>query len=226
VVQRIRGMGDTGDYKILDIGAGPGTHAIPLSDIVSKITAIEPAEGMFSYLHRNIKRRVINNITCIKKQWEDVDTQKDIESSYDVAIASFSLGMADIESAIAKINQVTSGHVFIVWHAGIPDWERIHINLWPALYGIDYISMPKNDCLLGVLKQMGVNADVSYFEVNNFLRFSCFEAAFNHYLADLAIETSAQAEVLRNYLDAYLIKKNDHVLMDDHGKYAIVSWCN
>ncbi len=37
------------DYKILDIGAGPGTTAIPLAKIVKGVTAVEPSMGMLAY---------------------------------------------------------------------------------------------------------------------------------------------------------------------------------
>ncbi len=38
---------------MLDIGAGPGTLAIPLSPLVKEITAVEPGAGMVEILRKH-----------------------------------------------------------------------------------------------------------------------------------------------------------------------------
>ena len=36
----------TPDFEVLDIGAGPGTLAIPFAERVRKATAVEPSKGL------------------------------------------------------------------------------------------------------------------------------------------------------------------------------------
>ena len=50
-------------------------------------------------LRDNIEDVQIQNILCVQKRWEDVDIQKDLEAPYDVVMASYPLGMADIGEA-------------------------------------------------------------------------------------------------------------------------------
>jgi len=88
-MQQIEKLKINSNSTVLDIGAGPGTLAIPLAKMVKKITAVEPAKGMFECLKQNIKEENLNNITCINKKWEELNIAE-IEK-HDIVIASFSL---------------------------------------------------------------------------------------------------------------------------------------
>ena len=51
--------------RVLDIGAGPGTLAIPLAPRVKEITAVEPGAGMVAILRERAAKEGITNISCI-----------------------------------------------------------------------------------------------------------------------------------------------------------------
>ena len=89
--------------RVLDIGAGPGTLAIPFAQKAAHVTAIEPAEGMCSVMKEKMTEFAVSNIDIVQKRWEDVDIASDLSGPYDVVIASFSLGMGDIQSAVEKM---------------------------------------------------------------------------------------------------------------------------
>ena len=89
-------MNITHESRVLDIGAGPGTLAVPLSGVVQHVTAIEPAQGMVDCLQENIRISGIKNITVLTETWEDVDISKDINPPFDVVVASYSLGFPDL----------------------------------------------------------------------------------------------------------------------------------
>ena len=57
----------TPDSRVLDIGAGPGTLAIPLAPQVREITAVEPGAGMVEILKDHAEQDGIRNITCVQK---------------------------------------------------------------------------------------------------------------------------------------------------------------
>ena len=44
----------TEESHVLDIGAGPGTLAIPFAQKVAHVTAVEPAEGMCSVMREKM----------------------------------------------------------------------------------------------------------------------------------------------------------------------------
>ncbi|MCX6687345.1 MAG: methyltransferase domain-containing protein, partial [Methanoregula sp.] len=98
----LTGLPLTPSMRVLDIGAGPGTLAIPLAPLVKEVTAIEPGEGMVAILNDHIRKNGINNISCIQKRWEDVDSARDLAGPYDLVIASLSLTMHDIRAALEK----------------------------------------------------------------------------------------------------------------------------
>lgn len=85
------------DCRVHDIGAGPGTTAIPLAKVVNGVTVVEPSNGMLARLKENVSKHNLANITYIPKKWEDVEIGKDIEAGgHDIVIASHSLVMKDI----------------------------------------------------------------------------------------------------------------------------------
>jgi SAM-dependent methyltransferase len=141
--------------RILDIGAGPGSLAIPIAKKVAHVTAIEPAEGMADILEERIEHEGITNIRVIRKRWEDT-TPDEMGGHFDLTIASFSLGMKDIREAISRMDDVTRGIVALYWFANETPWEQDMAALWPALHGKAYAPGPKGNVLYNVLHQMGI----------------------------------------------------------------------
>ena len=99
----IRETATTPQSRVLDIGAGPGTLAIPFAQKVAHVTAVEPADGMVSVMREQMAEFGVNNITVVQKRWEDVEVKRDLQPSSEVVNASFSQGMADIRSVIEKM---------------------------------------------------------------------------------------------------------------------------
>ena len=114
----------TEESRVLDIGAGPGTLAIPFAQKAAHVTAVEPAEGMCGVMKEKIAEFGIKNISIIRKRWEEVDVKSDLQPPYDVVIASFSLGMSDIRVAIEKMQEASSKYVYLYHFAGETSWDR------------------------------------------------------------------------------------------------------
>ncbi len=141
--------------RILDIGGGPGTLAIPLAQKGALVTVVEPAEGMMSVLRQNIREMDLPGIIPIPSRWEDIAV-RDLPGRYDIVLACFSLGMPDIMDSIRKMEMACDGTVFLVWFSGITPWDLMMTDLWPNLKGDRYIPGPKGDLLYLVLDQMGI----------------------------------------------------------------------
>jgi ubiquinone/menaquinone biosynthesis C-methylase UbiE len=203
----------TPESRILDIGSGPGTLAIPLSKIVTHITAVDPSDGMLNALKERIAKDGINNITCVNKRWEDIEPNVDIESSYDIVIASYSLGMPDIREAIRKMEEVSSKYVCLYWFAGETSWDINYKALWPSLHGTQYYPSPKCNVLYNVLYDMGIYPHVTVFPFEHIHRFLSEEDAVEHFKSYYKISGEDQVKVLSNYLKNHLKKDNNSVIL-------------
>ncbi|WP_094229202.1 class I SAM-dependent methyltransferase [Methanolobus psychrotolerans] len=198
----------TQDSNVLDIGAGPGSLAIPLCKIARHVTAIEPSAAMLEVLRENVEEHECNNITCVEKKWEDVNIETDLSGPYDIVIASFSLGMPDIRKAVETMQAVCSGQIYLYWFAGDRPWDPYARELWPLHHGKEYHSMPKCDTLYNVLYQMGIypNIETMSFEQNE--TFSSLDEAVEHFGGHMGMKTAQEKEMLGRYLSDKLEKEN------------------
>jgi SAM-dependent methyltransferase len=201
------------DSKVLDIGAGPGTLAIPFAQKVAHVTAIEPAEGMTSVLKEKMAEYGVSNISVVQKCWEDVDVKEDLQPPYDVVIASFSLGMQDIRSAIEKMMQASSRYVYLYHFAGPTSWDLQWKELWPELHGKEYQPGPKSDVLYNVLYQMGIYPHIRTFRLQHNQRYLSLDDALKALRPQAQVETEEQAVVLRDYLKSALKEENGSLVM-------------
>jgi len=186
--------------RILDIGAGPGTLAIPLAKVASHITAVEPSFAMMNILRENITHYGISNINYLQKRWEDVNVKKDLPCSYDLVIASFSLGMIDIKEAIRKMVAASCNKVALLWFAGEPSWEAHCRLLWPKLHGRDYCPMPHSDVLFNILYQMCVYPNITTFSWKSGQSFSSLDEAAAYWNQRMQVTTDDQRSIVRSYL--------------------------
>ncbi|MEI6840732.1 MAG: class I SAM-dependent methyltransferase, partial [Methanomicrobiales archaeon] len=102
VMEQLGGIKIHPGAKVLDIGAGPGTLAVPLARRGCMVTAVEPSPIMVSALREYQASEQVADICIIEKKWEDV-TVEELGGPFDIVIASYSLSMVDIGEAIRKM---------------------------------------------------------------------------------------------------------------------------
>lgn len=199
--------------RILDIGAGPGTLAIPFAKKAAHVTAVEPAAGMVSVLKEKMAEHGVENIFIVQKRWEDVDVKKDLQPPYDVVIASFSLGMQDIRAAIEKMINASSRYVYLYHFAGLTSWDLQWMELWPKLHDREYQPAPKCDVLYNVLYQMGIYPHVRTFRLQHNQRYASMQEAVDALRPQAQAETEEQVAILKDYLR--------HVLREENGALVL-----
>lgn len=212
------------DSRVLDIGAGPGTLAIPFAKKVAHVTAIEPAYGMISILNERIAEQGIKNIAVIQKSWEDVNADSDLQPPYDVVIASFSLGMPDLKEAIEKMQNASSRYIYIYWFAGETSWDIRNLELWYMIHGKEFQIAPKSDLLYCVLYQMGIYPNVLTFGLMHNLRFSSLKEALDYLRPQYQVATDQQESMLRDYLNSNLSNENGSLVLRNHSNRAKIWW--
>ena len=224
VSMTITGLDITGDSRVLDIGAGPGTLAIPLASRVKEVTAVEPGKGMLRVLAENMEKKGIHNIRSVGKLWEDIEVASDLAAPYDIVIASLSLTMADLREALAKMDAVSSCYVYLFWFADPPFWEKMYIDLWPDLHGESFYPGPKADCLFNVLYQMGIFANVEMLPLGKEYRFATEKEMTTFFRRRFGVTTPKQRTVLDNYLAPQIRHEGSDVVISGDSTLAKVWW--
>ncbi len=214
----------TPDSRVLDIGAGPGTLAIPLAPLVREITAVEPGAGMVAILKDHADREGVRNITSVQKLWEDVDLSHDLNAPYDVVIASLSLTMHDIREALSKMDAASSGSIHLFWFVDMPFWERMYADLWESLHGRPYYSGPKADCLFGVLYQMGIYPDVTMLPLSKEYRFGSRDEMTAFFRKRFGAKTPEQERILDEYISPKIRTEGDEMVISGDSTFAHLWW--
>ena len=213
------------DYRVLDIGAGPGTTAIPLAKIVKGVTVVEPSNGMLARLKENVSKHNLANIAYLNTKWEDVEIGKgkDIEEGeHDVVIASHSLVMKDIKTALIKINKAAKRSVYIFIVAGRRN-EKEGGSLWSLFNREKHGLRPDYIYLYNILYQLGIYANVEIIDANHNMRFPDLDVAVQHYKTWMNV-SGADEERLRLYLSENLVKENDIFWLRHTLRTAMISW--
>lgn len=211
--------------RVLDIGAGPGTLAVPIAQVAGNVTAVEPASGMAGVMKEYAKENGIRNLKIINKRWEDIDTAKDLDGPYDIVFASHSLGMPDIRTAIEKMNAVSAGKVSLFWFGGITSWERSMVDLWPQLHGRDYHPGPKADVLFNVLWSMGIYPEVTSGTLDHNRIYADIDTALEEMKEQLAISTPQQKKIVRSYLEQTMVTEKGRYILPGKSTGVCLWWC-
>jgi SAM-dependent methyltransferase len=124
------------EASVLDIGAGPGSFALPLSRASASVVALEPAEAMASILERKIEERGIENIRVIRSTWEETDLAAESWiGAFDLVFASMSPGVSH-PAMLEKMNSASRAFCYLSgWSGGRwGKWGRAQCELWPLIF--------------------------------------------------------------------------------------------
>jgi SAM-dependent methyltransferase len=214
------GPGDS----VLDIGAGPGTLAVPIARLVRRVDAVEPAAGMAAVLRERAAKAGLGNIRVVEGRWEDLDPAHDLDPPYDVVVSSFSLAMPDLAAALEKMEEVAAGSVHIFWHAGTPAWERQYRALWPALHGAPYRPVPKAGVVFNLLRAMGRRPKITMHAFIEERRFSSLEDALSYYAPRFSANDKGQRQILAGALERWLEFGEGGPVMRGRSRFAHIWW--
>ncbi len=222
--ETIKSLQITPQSRVLDIGAGPGTLAIPLSEKVKHVTAIEPSKGMIEVMEENMTEYGRDNISIVKKRWEDIDVENDLDGPYDTIIASFSLSMPDIRKAIEDMQSASSGHIYLYWFAGDTSWDVHSKKIWPQLHGKEYHCTPKCNIIYNLLYQMGIYPSMETFTLGRTEIYTDMDEAIDDLANHFSLTTEKQREILEQYLEENLRKENGNYIYDARSTRVKMWW--
>lgn len=226
VAETMRDLAVSPGDRVLDIGSGPGTLTLPLARAGALVTAVDPAAGMLAELRAAAEEEELTAVTTVRGLWEGIDPTRDLQPPYDRVVASFSLAMPDIRSALAAMDAAASesGSVHLYWFTDEPLWERLYLALWEDLHGAPYHPKPKADCLFNVLYGMGIYANVLMRPLEGTTTFATLEEAVGHFAPRMSVETPEQRKILRDYFESNLIQRGDRLALVGSSTCAAIWW--
>lgn len=91
--------------RILDIGCGPGTFALPLALKGASVTALDISDGMLGLLATEARSIGISRVETIRASWKEIDpSAAGISGAFDIVFSAFSSAI-ETEEEILKMEQ-------------------------------------------------------------------------------------------------------------------------
>jgi ubiquinone/menaquinone biosynthesis C-methylase UbiE len=210
-------------WSVLDIGAGPGTLAIPLARRVRRVTAVEPSRPMIRCLEKHLAEGQLCNVRIINSRWEDVSLEE--AGRHELVIASYSLNFEDIGEALRKMNRLASQRVCLYWFAGVTSWEEVRMDLFPPIYERKYSPYPKINIIYNLLYDWGLYPDVEVLQQTAFPRnFADYHEALSYLKSTLNIAGRDHETLLHNYIEDRWRQEDGSLFMEDGTVYVKLSW--
>lgn len=123
--------------KVLDIGSGPGTLALPLARMGARVVALDVSENMLKNLEERAAREGLKSIETIHRPWQDVDLETEtFGEKFDLVIASMTPAMSDAK-AFMKMMSVSRD---LCYYSGFikRTWDTAYYELYKALFHEEY----------------------------------------------------------------------------------------
>jgi len=188
---------------ILDVGAGWGRHALPLTARVDWVTAVEPAEGMRELLEP------APNLTVIASAWEDAAA-----APADLVICCHVLyGVAEVVPFLEKLQASARERVFVYMRDRPPPLPAEEL---AAELGFPRTRMPEFRDLWLVLRQLGIDFDAATLRYPSRPVYASLEAALEEARAALGQRWDEARG--RAYLESRLVGDPDGQLAWEAGE--------
>jgi SAM-dependent methyltransferase len=218
----LRFMNPEPNWSVLDIGCGPGTLAVPLSGLVRSVTAIDFSDAMISILDKRCWEEGVTNIATLVLGWED-DWEPSGIRKHDVAIASRSLVVEDIEAAVIKLDCMARQKVFITSLVGDGPCDR---RIFEAI-GRDLDRGPDYVYVYNILNQMGILADITFVaNGENNTPYANIDEAVKGLHWMIRDMTETEESRLRTYLEKHLVRSGEGWVLSYKNpvRWAVISW--
>jgi len=211
----------TRDCKtFLDVGAGCGTLAIPLSKAGKTVTALDPSKAMIALLDEEIKKKKLRNVRTINAAWGEVEMKP-----HDVILCANVPGLLkDSIDFLKQANALAKKAVFFIEGAD-PNADKFYYKeLFPLLFNKPFL--PRTDYLKTYtdLHSLGIFANVEVIEYDFDQPFDNMEEAVDFWKEYMGIVTGEHDEKLKIFLEGKLKRYKDGLIARFHKKSAVIWW--
>ena len=184
--------------RVLDIGCGTGTVAIPLALKGAHVTGIDLSEAMLDTFRKDAQNAgVSERVATARSDWESYR----VDAPYDIVIASMTPAVSDATHVDKMLQSTTMAGIYVGWGAFRVNHTVKH--LFEA-HGRDYpMQYGSAQRFAETMRQRGIEAATRYFDTawEEHMEWS---AAWEYATSQLAhhgvdVDTSLLATVLTAY---------------------------
>ena len=204
----------------LDVGAGCGTFAIPLSKEGKKVTAIDPSAPMIKLLEEEIKKKRIKNIKTILAAWGETEIKP-----HDVVLcANVPELLKDSIDFLKQAHALAKKAVFLIEGAD-PNADKFYYKeLYPLLFNKPFAGRTDYFKTYTNLHNLGIFANVEIINYNFDQPFDNMKEALDFWKEYMGIVTAEHDEKLRNFLGKKLEKFKGGLIARFHKRSAVIWW--
>ena len=142
------------EHTVLDVGAGGGRLALPVSMQCREVVAVEPSESMGAILEQEARRVERNNIRLVPSTWEEAE----VEAADVVLCVQVLYTVRDVVPFLRKLEAHAREKVLVVLYENPPQFQAHP--LWPGVHGEERLKLPCLRELMSVLWEMGIFPDL------------------------------------------------------------------
>lgn len=212
---------ETKDCKtFLDVGAGCGTFAIPLSKAGKKVTAIDPSAPMIKLLEEEIKKKRIKNIKTICAAWGETEIKP-----HDVILcANVPELLKDSIDFLKQAHALAKKAVFLIEGAD-PNADKFYYKeLYPLLFNKPFAGRTDYFKTYTNLHNLGIFANVEIIKYAFDQPFDNMKEALDFWKEYMGIVTGEYDEKLCNFLEDKLEKFKGGLIARFHKRSAVIWW--
>ncbi len=212
--------------SVLDVGAGPGGFAIPLSRRVKRVTAIDSSAAMLTQLEKQAKREDCGPIPTMTWRWLDLpapephDTVLCLNALGVVALAAD--GSCHLEVALDKLRAAAKRRgMILIPHADSPADEPMRAALALPAIGLE---RRRVSLLYLAMVDRGFLPDVRILRRPFTWTFIDVEEAVQTMARRLGLSDPDQQQCLRAHLEGRLERVDGRLLLRQEIAQALFTW--
>lgn len=208
--------------SVLDVGCGPGTLAIPLSEKVASVTCIDYSQAMLELVKERALEKGITSIRTINCSWDDDWSRFNVDQ-HDIAISSRSTNVHDLQGALKKLHHFAKRYVFVTDRISPAPFEP---EAFEAI-GRKFDSGPDYIYTVNCLYSMGIHPSIHILQLEQDSVFASMDEAIASYSWMFRDLSSAEEIKLKTYVQGKVIDLDDQrvvIRRNEPPRWAMIWW--
>ena len=218
LLERVSRLVD-GETTVLDVGAGPGRHALPLARLARRVVAVEPSAAMREQLLENAAEAGVTNLVVVEGEWPAAAER--VEPADVVICAHVLYPVAEVEPFLRALDVKARRACFVQLRIG--QREGPYLELFERVWGEPRHLAPTAVDLFAVAYELGFMANFEVVPFPAWRRFDSVDEAVENARQDV-LNPEGKDELVRAYVEPRLERVDGKLALPNETRHAGVVW--